>query len=116
MPVCLSCGSEISRRHRNFFEKAAVRAVFTCDHCHRRSYIQRAWFAIFHPYAECPRCGTRELSRLKSRDRIDAITRNPLRRMLALVGAPLYHCTFCRFQFRDWRELKAVEKSAPTLQ
>jgi len=28
---------------------------------------------------------------------------NPLRRLL--IGSPLYHCTFCRYQFRDWRGL-----------
>jgi hypothetical protein len=28
-----------------------------------------------------------------------------LRRLLGLFGLPLYHCTFCRFQFRDWRKL-----------
>jgi hypothetical protein len=31
------------------------------------------------------------------------MSQNPLRRMLGLAGFPLYHCTFCRLQFRDWR-------------
>jgi hypothetical protein len=46
------------------------------------------------------------LSRLAAKDRIDSTSRNPLRRMLKLFGCPLYHCTFCRMQFRDWRKLR----------
>lgn len=60
---------------------------------------------IFNRYAECPRCGTLRLSRRVSIDRIDGMTRNPFRLILKLFGCPLYHCTFCRFQFRDWRKL-----------
>jgi DNA-directed RNA polymerase subunit RPC12/RpoP len=67
---------------------------------HRR----RSFFALFNQYSECPKCGTRELSRLQTKDLIDTVAANPLRRLLKLFGAPLYHCTFCRYQFRDWRE------------
>jgi hypothetical protein len=66
----------------------------------------RPWpvFFIFQKYAECPLCQTRAISKLSKKDRVDPTTLNPLRRMLALFGAPLYHCTFCRVQFRDWRK------------
>jgi hypothetical protein len=29
---------------------------------------------------------------------------NPFRFLLILLGRPLYHCAFCRLQFRDWRK------------
>jgi hypothetical protein len=37
-------------------------------------------------------------------DLIDRMSPNPLRRSLRLFGFPIYHCTFCRYQFRDWRK------------
>jgi hypothetical protein len=36
------------------------------------------------------------------------VSRNPCRRLL--FGCPLYHCTFCRYQFRDWRRLYPVRE------
>ena len=35
---------------------------------------------------------------------VDRMNKNPLRWMLAFVRAPLYHCTFCRLQFWDFRK------------
>ena len=32
------------------------------------------------------------------------MNRNPFRMLLGLFVAPLYHCTFCRLQFRDPRK------------
>ncbi len=80
-------------------------AIFRCDYCGHRDYIwRRSLFVIFQRYSECPRCGTHDLSRLSSRDWVDSTTQNPLRRTLGLFGFPLYHCTFCRLQFWDWRK------------
>ena len=101
---CLHCGGPIVRRQRNLAQRLVFRAVYSCEDCRRRSSRPRAFLTFFSRYVECPRCGTRDLSRLASKDRIDAISRNPFRRILKLLGCPLYHCTFCRMQFRDWRK------------
>ena len=66
--------------------------------------LRRRYLSIFQRYCECPRCGTRTLSRIFSGDRVDRTSSNPLRWILGLFGAPLYHCIYCRFQFRDWRK------------
>lgn len=104
MPACYICGGPISRTPRNTFGRIVDRAVYKCEDCGLKVHRRRALFALFRPYCECPKCGTRELNRLASRDHVDGITRNPFRRLLRLLGFPLYHCTFCRFQFRDWRK------------
>jgi hypothetical protein len=62
-------------------------------------------FAIFQRWCQCPRCHNRCLAILSKADKVDRMSANVLRRMLRLFGFPLYHCTFCRYQFRDWRKL-----------
>jgi len=104
MPACHLCGGPIIRKPRSFLGKIVDRAVYRCEDCGARLHRRRAPFALLKPYCECPKCGTRELNRLATRDRIDAMSQNPLRRLLFLLGLPIYHCTFCRFQFRDWRK------------
>jgi len=108
---CPKCGGPIIRRQRNYAQRLVFRAVYSCEECQRRVSRHRSFLAILHRYAECPRCGTRELSRLASKDRIDSTSANPLRRILKLLGCPLYHCTFCRMQFRDWRK-RALNEAA----
>ena len=104
MPSCLTCGSKIVRKRRNLVEKLFDRATYLCESCDRAFHMRRSFFSVFRRYTECPKCSTRQLGRLASPDRIDRMTLNPLRRALAVLGAPLYHCTFCRYQFRDWRK------------
>jgi uncharacterized Zn finger protein len=104
MPACVACGGPIVRRPRNVFNKFVDRAIYKCENCGRQTHRRRPIFTLFRRYCECPKCGTRNLSRLAVRDRIDTMTQNPLRRLLFLFGYPIYHCTFCRYQFRDWRK------------
>jgi hypothetical protein len=54
--------------------------------------------------------------KLRKADKVDRMSNNLLRRLLRLVGCPLYHCTFCRYQFRDWRPLNPahVQQSSST--
>ncbi|HZL55503.1 MAG TPA: hypothetical protein VFC21_00380 [Bryobacteraceae bacterium] len=104
MPACLVCGGAILRKPRNPIYKILDRALYKCENCGLRIHRRRPFFALFHRYCECPKCGTHELGRLAAKDRIDGVTMNPFRRLLKLLGCPLYHCTFCRFQFRDWRK------------
>jgi DNA-directed RNA polymerase subunit RPC12/RpoP len=103
MRTCPFCGKETVRVKRSFFQKFYILAVFKCLECDRRSHLHRRFSGVFHRYAECPQCGTRHLSKLRSVDKIDRLNRNPLRLLLAIVRAPLYHCTFCRLQFWDCR-------------
>ena len=93
------------RRTRTFFEKIVNRANFRCANCGAKWHVRRAIFAFMHRYCECPICDTRFLARLAKRDKIDKMSRHPIRWILGLVGAPIYHCTFCRYQFHDWRQL-----------
>ena len=114
MPACLICGGPITRRPRNIFGKIVDRAMYKCEDCGQRIHRRRTFFALFRRYCECPRCGTRDLHRLASRDRVDGISKNPFRRLLVLLGFPIYHCTFCRFQFRDWRKRESDERKKST--
>lgn len=79
--------------------------MFRCEHCGRKMLLRRSFFSLFRPYVECPRCSTKDLGELSKPDRVDRTTRNPVRKLLRLFGAPLYHCTFCRYQFSDWRPI-----------
>jgi len=114
MPDCPYCGKPTQRGSRGLLRKLVSSAVFYCKSCGRSVSIPRHYLSVFRRYAECPKCGTRKLSRIFSRDRVDTISANPLRRLLGLVGAPLYHCIFCRFQFRDWRKRESDERVNPT--
>jgi DNA-directed RNA polymerase subunit RPC12/RpoP len=85
-------------------QRLHARAVYKCLKCDNRIYIRRKLVTAFNRYARCPQCGTRRnLSKLRSIDRVDRLNKNPLRLLLRLFGAPLYHCTFCRLQFWDFR-------------
>jgi hypothetical protein len=104
LTVCPYCGRDANRRPRSFFLKIFVRGSYSCANCGLRWNRLRAVFYIFQRYADCPLCQTRAITRLAKKDRIDPMTFNPLRRLLFVFGAPIYHCTFCRAQFRDWRK------------
>ena len=103
MPVCRKCGHQISRHHRNVARRIFARASFRCNHCGANSNFYRPFVAAFQRWCQCPLCHNRQLTTLSKADKIDRRSRNPLRRLLGLFGFPLYHCTFCRYQFRDWR-------------
>src|SRR5258708_22270453 len=104
LTVCVYCGREANRRPRNFFLKPFLSGSYSCPKCGLRWSRLRSFFFLFQKYAECPSCQTRAITRLAKKDRVDPMTLNPFRRMLVVFGAPIYHCTFCRIQFRDWRK------------
>lgn len=91
-------------RQRTALQRLVYRAVYRCEECNHRTARPRSFVSVLNRYVECPRCGNQDLTRLAQKDRIDSTSPNPLRRMLKLLGCPLYHCTFCRMQFRDWRD------------
>lgn len=98
-PVCAGLGK---RRPRSFVERLFTRAKLRCSSCNAVWYWRRYFF---QKHAQCPECGTSRLSKLRKYDKIDRISESVLRRSLALFGASIYHCTFCRLQFRDYRGL-----------
>ena len=106
MAACGICGGPLLRRPRGAYRKVIAKASYRCERCGDKSYFYRSFFALFERYSQCPICHNRRLTKLGKRDKIDRRTRNPFRLMLVLLGCPLYHCTFCRFQFRDWRRLE----------
>jgi hypothetical protein len=103
MPECINCGRHASRRRRGFILKLISRASFRCEHCGAKFNFYRPVLTVFERYAQCPLCANRELSVRQSVDQVDRMSGNLLRRLL--IGCPLYHCTYCRYQFRDWRGL-----------
>src|SRR5437870_68662 len=104
MPSCQVCGYETVRTRRNFIQRAYTLAIFKCLKCGNRMYARRRFLTAFGRFVRCPQCGSRKnLSKLRSVDKVDRLNKNPLRLLLSIFGAPLYHCTFCRLQFWDVR-------------
>lgn len=110
MPVCIECGQHASRRRRGPLLKIFARASFRCDQCEKKFNYYRPAFAVFQRYAHCPKCYAQDLAIRGSFDKIDKISGNPFRRLL--LGFTIYHCTWCRYQFRDWRRLDPSHKSS----
>jgi hypothetical protein len=108
---CQNCGRVASRRRRSLFRKIFSRASFQCEHCGWRGDYYRPFVTAFQPWAACPLCCNMDLAARRSVDPVDKMSRNLLRNVL-LVGFPVYHCSFCRYQFRDWRKLYPRPASA----
>jgi predicted RNA-binding Zn-ribbon protein involved in translation (DUF1610 family) len=108
MLACPECDSVGKRRPRTLFERVFNRAKLKCPRCGDVWYWRRYFF---QKYTRCPECGTARLSRRSRYDRIDRKSDSLLRRSLGLFGAPIYHCTFCRLQFRDFHGLEPNGKA-----
>jgi len=102
MLICPVCSNPGKRRPRTFIERLLNRAKMKCSNCSTIWYWRRA---LLQRYTCCPECGTARISKISKFDQIDRRNKNFLRKSLVLFGAPLYHCTFCRLQFRDYRHL-----------
>lgn len=107
MPDCELCGHETIRTRRTPLQKVFNEAAFQCPKCGDSLFFKRRLFQRFSFCSQCPQCGTRHLSKLRSVDRVDRLNKNPLRLLLGILHAPLYHCTFCRLQFWDLRKRQA---------
>jgi hypothetical protein len=105
MPNCTQCGHYASRRRRNLFVKLFSRASFHCTKCGANFHFYRSFIACFQRWSRCPLCHNRDLDILQRADKVDRMSGNVLRALLRFPGCSLYHCTFCRYQFRDWRSL-----------
>jgi hypothetical protein len=103
MPRCLKCGEGLSRTHRNLLEKVVYNLVFQCRACGARVGERRHFLNYFVKHTRCPRCGTDEVEKRKSVDKIDKRLKTPMSLLQAGLGGSLYHCVFCRIQFYDVR-------------
>src|SRR5271165_5311403 len=108
MFICPVCASMGKRRPRTFLERVFTRAKLKCPACGKVWYWRRV---LFQKHTCCPECGTSRLSRRSKYDHIDRKSESFLRRALGLFGAPIYHCTFCRLQFRDYHSLDPGRKA-----
>ena len=91
------------RSHRTLLERLKYFAAYRCQRCHLRVRTTYLEMLPALKHVSSPKCGWYDLSVLGSRDRIDRLTRNPLRLLLRFIGGRLYHCEHCRFQFYDLR-------------
>ncbi len=103
MPRCLKCGESLVRARRAIWEKALYTLVFKCQACEIRIGEKRSYLHYFARFARCPRCGTEQVEKRSTRDRIDKLLKTPVSLAQALLGGSLYHCVFCRVQFYDLR-------------
>lgn len=111
MPRCLNCGESLVRTHRKLWEKLIYDLVFKCRACGLRVGEKYHFFLNFGPDARCPRCGTTQLDKRNTRDKIDKLIKTPTSMVHALLGGYLYHCVFCRIQFYDVR--KRARRTTP---
>jgi len=95
------------RVHRSLWERFNYVAVYACKACDTEDRLPRAHQLHRGKVARCPKCGTYRLSRLKERDHIDAMQTGVLNMMELLAGGKLFHCRYCRLQFRDRRRLQS---------
>ena len=103
MFICPTCGHGGTRKRRSPLGKILNRVSYRCRECDTVWHVRRSFLTFMAPGARCPKCGTQTLSVRSKYDKIDAVSWNPLRYALAALKAPIYHCTFCRYQFRDLR-------------
>jgi DNA-directed RNA polymerase subunit RPC12/RpoP len=78
-------------------------AIYRCGDCHENEIVPRPYRLHLGKSCQCPRCGTKRLTKLKARDKIDPMERGFLNLLERWAGGKLYHCKFCRIQFWDRR-------------
>jgi DNA-directed RNA polymerase subunit RPC12/RpoP len=108
MMKCGHCGGKLRRVHRTLLERFRYLAIYECLECDTEQCVPRPYQYHFGPQARCPRCGTYRLSRLKGRDRIDAMRGGPVNFLKRLGRGKLTHCRYCRLQFYDRRPLMSA--------
>jgi DNA-directed RNA polymerase subunit RPC12/RpoP len=110
MRNCAQCGGHLHRIHRTFAERFAFMAIYECRECKDIASSPRRYRFHLGKFPRCPKCGTLRITKLKSRDQIDPMTKSPLSLLERMCGGLLYHCRFCRLQFYDRRK-STVEKA-----
>lgn len=104
MRRCLSCGGDLGRVRRTFWEKLRYQAVHQCKQCKVRTQEDQWYLFLFGGVSRCPKCGTHRVHRLRGIDPIDRMYRNPFSYLQKYMGGSLHWCSFCRLQFYDLRE------------
>jgi hypothetical protein len=109
MRNCVSCGGVLIRVRRTLRQKFIYHAVLKCKKCGRRESRDQWFLFLFGRKSRCPRCGSFRVEKLRGRDHIDPMYKNPISYLQKFFGASVHWCPFCRLQFYDLR------KKAPTL-
>jgi hypothetical protein len=113
---CGRCGGKLRRVHRTFLERLSFMAKYKCRDCQSAESVPRPYRFHFGARCRCHRCGTYRVSKLKVRDKIDPMEGGFLNLLERWAGGKLYHCKFCRIQFRDRRKWVAVSAGAAPVQ
>src|SRR6476619_7543250 len=114
MTECSSC--RFHRVHRTFWERLVYRAAFECIDCKRRITLRHSFSFQLALEARCPKCGSAQLRRLNSPDKIESMSRRPWNLIQGFLGGHLYYCALCRLQFYDWRGRQSSSTRVPTEQ
>ena len=82
--------------------------MFECSGCGGQECEPRPYRFHFGANVQCPLCGTLEVTKRRSRDRIDPMHWGFLTLLeTVLSGGKLFQCPACRIQFYDRRNLAA---------
>lgn len=98
----------MARVPRMGMHRLIYRRVLQCPSCGFRHASRRLPFEATTNFAlslhtRCIQCGNQKVRRLPKRDQIDAMSHHPISLLLGLLFAPIYHCSPCRLQYRDFR-------------
>lgn len=114
---CEGCGGLLDRKHRMWWQRLFVRSLYKCRECgmlhaRLRSFLDWGLSTRCH----CPRCGQARLKVKSSRDKIEGYDRSLFRQFQGLMGARLYYCQPCRWQFYDMRpRVREESESVPAV-
>src|SRR5689334_1650066 len=100
MAQCPMCRCQLVRSRRTTLQKLSYSDVFVCRICGQVTYVRHrlppglAFVMSFH--TSCMRCGTPDVLRMRTRDRIDSISKHLVSLLFQASGAPLNKCDRCR--------------------
>jgi hypothetical protein len=111
MASCPKCRTQLARIHRGPLDKLVYIERLRCHHCklnlaRRRPLLESivsSLLFIYSRHTRCPKCRTGAVHRVPDWDRVDALSRNPLGLLQALLAAPMNYCSYCRLRYYDWR-------------
>ena len=108
MSACPSCGQNLHRIRRTFFQRISYAEVTTCLACGERVYrihpsVSSVLHFVFSRYTRCVECGNYNVRRLAERDRVDRMSKSAFSWWFRLTRGQLHKCDACRLQYYDWR-------------
>ncbi len=101
---CISCFGKCTRVRRTLFERWKYAKAYQCNDCGQRLCL-RGDAGDQHrgdrrSASACPSChGSKQVTRSRGVDKIDALASFPPPFLWKLLGATLFHCHRCRLQY-----------------